>query len=159
MIVGERRELTIKRNKMKNIILTVIALFGLASIASAQCGDDLMKKALGAMGGYQYIKDFDIKVPAGAADGATFSIVLNSRTHYQINVANGASNPEHVTIKIFDASGKLIGINASNGKVFDTFQFICGKTGAYKLQVTCSGEACARAVLSLVKQYTEAEMP
>lgn len=145
---------------MKKIILAIIALIGVASAASAQCGDDLMKKALGAMGGYQYIKDFDINVPAGAKDGTSFSIVLNSRTHYQINVANGAANPEHVTIKIIDKnSGKLIGINASNGKVFDTFQFICGKTGAYILQVTCPGEGCARAVLSLVKQYTEAEMP
>ena len=51
--------------------------------------------------------------------------------------------------------------NFANGKTFEAFQFICSKTGAYKLQVSCpgGGEACARAVLSLVKQYSEAEMP
>ncbi len=137
-----------------------MALVGFASVASAQCGDELMKSALSSMGSYQYIKDFDIKIPAGNSDGVKFSVVLNSRTHYQINIANGSSNAENVTVQLFDGE-KLLGTNSANGKVFTAFQFICGKTGAYKLHVTSKGgtEACARAVLSLVKQYSEAEMP
>ena len=129
--------------------------------ANAQCGDELMKTALGAMGSYQYIKDFEVNLPAGAsAEGTKFSVVLNSRTHYQINIANGSSNAEDVIIQIYDGD-KLIGANQANGKTFPAFQFICSKTGAYKLHVFCAGggQACARAVLSLVKQYTETEMP
>ena len=129
--------------------------------ANAQCGDELMKTALGAMGSYQYIKDFEVNLPAGASkEGTKFSVVLNSRTHYQINVANGSTNAEDVIIQIYDGD-KLIGANQANGKTFPAFQFICSKTGAYKLHVFCAGggQACARAVLSLVKQYTEAEMP
>lgn len=130
-----------------------------ACAASAQCGDELMKTALAAMGDKQYIKDFDIKIPAGSADGVKFSVVLNSRTKYQINVANGATNSENVTIEISDAAGKIIGINAAGGKVYNLFQFNCSKTGAYKLKVRTSNgsEACARAVLSLVQQYAEGE--
>ena len=149
---------------MKKILFTLLAVMGMlsmATMASAQCGDELMKTALGAMGSYQYIKDFEVNLPAGAsAEGTKFSVVLNSRTHYQINIANGSSNAEDVIIQIYDGD-KLIGANQANGKTFPAFQFICSKTGAYKLHVFCAGggQACARAVLSLVKQYTEAEMP
>ena len=146
---------------MKQILLSIIAIFVMASSVNAQCGDELMKQALGAMGNYQYIKDFDIKLAAGTSKtGSKFSVVLNSRTHYQVNIANGSANSENVIVEIYDGD-KLIGSNSANGKVFTAFQFICSKTGAYKLHVCTSGdtEACARAVLSLVKQYSEAEMP
>lgn len=146
----------VKGNIMRKIFLSLVAIFAFAVGSSAQCGDELMKQALSAMGSYQYIKDFDIKVTGGAT--AKFSVVLNSRTHYQVNIANGASNPENVTIRLVDAEGRLLGINTASGKVFDIFQFICKKTGAYKFEVTCSGDACARAVLSLIKQYSESEM-
>ena len=146
---------------MKQILLSIIAIFAMASSVNAQCGDELMKQALGAMGNYQYIKDFDIKLAAGTSKtGSKFSVVLNSRTHYQVNIANGSANSENVLVEIYDGD-KLNGSNSANGKVFTAFQFICSKTGAYKLHVCTSGdtEACARAVLSLVKQYSEAEMP
>ena len=149
---------------MKKILFTLLAVMGMlsmATMASAQCGDELMKQALGAMGNYQYIKDFDINLPAATSKtGTKFSVVLNSRTHYQINIANGAKNAEKVVVQIFDGD-KLLGTNFANGKTFEAFQFICSKTGAYQLHVYCNGgnDACARAVLSLVKQYSEAEMP
>ena len=145
---------------MKKLVVLVTMMICALMQANAQCGDELMKTALGAMGSYQYIKDFEVNLPAGAsAEGTKFSVVLNSRTHYQINIANGSSNAEDVIIQIYDGD-KLIGANQANGKTFPAFQFICSKTGAYKLHVFCAGggQACARAVLSLVKQYTEAEM-
>ncbi|MCI5982294.1 MAG: hypothetical protein ACI35U_04770 [Marinilabiliaceae bacterium] len=146
---------------MKKLVVLVTMMICALMQANAQCGDELMKTALGAMGSYQYIKDFEVNLPAGASkEGTKFSVVLNSRTHYQINVANGSTNAEDVIIQIYDGD-KLIGANQANGKTFPAFQFICSKTGAYKLHVFCAGggQACARAVLSLVKQYTEAEMP
>ncbi len=146
---------------MTKFLLPFLLLLASALNVNAQCGDELMKAALGAMGNYQYIKDFDVKLPAGAGkEGTKFSVVLNSRTHYQVNIANGSSNTESVVVEIFDGD-KLIGVNQANGKTFPAFQFICSKTGAYKLHVysPSGSQACARAVLSLVKQYTEAEMP
>lgn len=146
---------------MKKLLVLLTMMICALMQANAQCGDELMKTALGAMGSYQYIKDFEVNLPAGASkEGTKFSVVLNSRTHYQINVANGSTNAEDVIIQIYDGD-KLIGANQANGKTFPAFQFICSKTGAYKLHVFCAGggQACARAVLSLVKQYTEAEMP
>lgn len=139
---------------MKRFLFTLALIVAALAGANAQCGDELMKQALGAMGNNQYIKDFDIKLAAATSKtGTKMSVVLNSHTKYQINVANGAKNAENVVIQIFDGD-KLIGSNFFNGKVFDKFGFVCTKTGAYKLHVYCNagGDACARAVLSLVEQ-------
>ena len=142
---------------MKKLLMIIVAICGFASVASAQCGDELMKAALAAMGNCQYIKDFDIKLAPGSADGVKFSVVLNSRTKYQVNVANGATNSENVVIEVFDNEGRLLGTNSSGDKVYAVFQILCSKTGAYKLHVYAKskGEACARAVLSLVEQLSE----
>lgn len=139
---------------MKRLFLIIVAVLGFASAASAQCGDELMKAALAAMGDKQYIKDFDLKLAAGSADGTTHTVVLNSRTKYQINIANGSTNSENVVVEVFEGD-KLLGTSSIGGKVYTAFQIDCSKTGAYKLHVYTLGksEACARAVLSLVAQY------
>ncbi len=146
---------------MSRVYLTLIGLFSLIVTSSGQCGEELMKQALSEMGSYQYIKDFDIKLPAASSKtGTKYSVVLNSRTKYQVNVANGSTNAENVILQIFDGD-KLLGTNFYNGKTYNVFKFICSKTGAYKLNVFCNGgtDACARAVLSLVEQYSDNEMP
>lgn len=140
---------------MKKIIVAVLAVMGFAFSASAQCGDDLLQKAMTAMGSLQYIKDFDFKAPGGAP--AEYTVVLNSRTEYQFNIANGQD--DKIVVQIFSSTGDLLGSNQSGAVVAAGFRFKCSKTGAYKLKVTTSsgGAGCARAVLSLFKQYTEAE--
>ena len=132
----------------------MVAILGFASASSAQCGDELMKAALAAMGDKQYIKDFDVKLAAGAAAGTEFKVILNSKTKYQINIANGASNSENIVVEVYDGD-KLLGTSSMGGKVYTAFQIDCSKTAPYKLHVYTIGktEACARAVLSLVAQY------
>ena len=147
---------------MRPLLHLFSAVFCLLSPSCyAQCGDELMKQALSSMGSYQYIKDFDIKLPASISQsGMRFSVVLNSRTQYQVNVANAPTNSDKVIIQIFDGD-KLLGTNFANGRTFDVFQFFCSKTGAYKLNVFCNSgtEACSRIVLSLVKQIPQVSMP
>ena len=141
---------------MKQFFLSVIALFAFNAIASSQCGDELMKQALQAMGSSQYIKDFDIKLESGNADGQTFTVVMNSRTLYKFNIANSTSNAEKVVFEILDKEKNKVGTNSQNGKVYDGFTYKCTKTAPYKLHVSAGGkESCARAVLSLVEQYEE----
>ncbi len=132
----------------------LVAVLGFSYAASAQCGDELMKKALAAMGSNQYMKDFDIKLAAGAADGVSFTVVLQAQTKYQFNIANGASNGENVKIEVLDGATTLTS-NENAGKVYTGFQVKITKTGPYKLKITTPGasEACARAVLSLVEQF------
>lgn len=144
---------------MKRLLLSLVALLGFSLVSSAQCGEELMKAALTAMGSHQYIKDFEIKLPKGNTEGVKFTVVLNSRTLYQVNIANGESNAENVIVKLYDGE-RLMGTNHANGKTATRFQAKIGKTAAYKMVVTTpdGSEACARAVLSLVTQFTDAEM-
>ena len=140
---------------MKRLFFVLVAMVGFAFSAQAQCGDDLMKTALKAMGDKQYIKDFEINLASGSADGKTFQVVLNSNTMYQFNVANGPKNAENLTFDVTETGGNVIGTNSMGGKVYPNFQFKCTKTAAYKLRVysTSASESCARAVLSLVEQF------
>lgn len=142
---------------MKKLILSIVAVLAFSFASSAQCGEDLMKTALNAMGSCQYIKDFDIKLPAGSADGITYNVILNSRTMYQLNIANGSANSENVVVELYNNADGKVGTNLNNGKVFTGCFLKIMKTGAYKLHVyTQNGsEACARAVLSLKELIKE----
>jgi hypothetical protein len=149
---------------MKNIVLSLVILFSVAmTTASAQCGEELLKTALKEVGNSQYIKDFEINLVKEKKDVKTgyvkFSVVLNSRSHYQFNVVNGSSNIDPVVMQLFDGD-KMIVSNFEGGKFYPSFQFICRTTKIYTLQFFFKNgdEGCARSVLSLVKQYTEAEM-
>lgn len=150
---------------MKKLILLFAVLFSVSAFqASAQCGEEMLKKALKEMGNSQYIKDFEIELKKEKKDLSKtgyikFSVVLNSRSHYQFNLANGAENVDPIIMQMYDGD-KLIVSNYEGGKFYNACQFICKTTKVYTLQFFFKNgdEGCARAVLSLVKQYTEAEM-
>ncbi len=149
---------------MKNIVLSLVLLFTVAMFSSsAQCGEELLKTALKEMGNSQYIKDFEINLLKDKKDVKTgyvkFSVVLNSRSHYQFNVVNGANNVDQIVMQLYDGD-KMIVSNFEGGKLYSSFQFVCRTTKIYTLQFFFKNgdEGCARSVLSLVKQYTEAEM-
>ncbi|TRX71211.1 hypothetical protein [Carboxylicivirga sp. M1479] len=143
---------------MKKFIYSFLVLFTFTAVsASAQCGDDLLKTALKAMGTSQYIKDFTVEMVKEKKDTKTgyvkFSVVLNSNTQYKFNIVNGASNSEKMIMQL-KQSDKLISSNFHNGKMYEEFQFVCRKTGVYNLYFSFKGgqEGCAKSVLSLVKQ-------
>lgn len=149
---------------MKKILLLLTIFFSVGAItASAQCGDDLLKQALKEIGNSQYIKDFEVNMLKEKKDVRTgyikFSVVLNSRSHYQFNVVNGAANVDPVMMQLYDGD-KLIVSNFEGGKSYNSFQFICRTTKIYTLQFFFKNgdEGCARSVLALVKQYSEGEM-
>ncbi len=151
---------------MKKIVLLLAILFSVSAVSvSAQCGEELLKQALKEMGDCQYIKDFEISLIKDKDKKFTrtgyvkFSVVLNSRSHYQFNVVNGSSNVDQVVMQLYDGD-KLIVSNFEEGKFYTSFQFICRTTKIYTLQFffNTGDEGCARSVLSLVKQYAEGEM-
>ncbi len=149
---------------MRKFIISLVLLFTVSLTYSyAQCGEELLKTALKEMGDSQYIKDFEVNMIKDKKDVKTgyvkFSVVLNSRSHYQFNVVNGSSNIDQVVMQLFDGD-KMIVSNYEGGKFYTSFQFICRTTKIYTLQFFFKNgdEGCARSVLSLVKQYTEGEM-
>ncbi|TAJ15294.1 hypothetical protein DMA11_02505 [Marinilabiliaceae bacterium JC017] len=149
---------------MKKLLFSLFFLFSMFSLTGyAQGGEDLLKLALKDMGDGQYMKDFTIELKKAKKDVKTgyvkFSVILNSRSHYKFNVVNGSSNAEQAIMQLYDGD-KLLVSNFESGKHYKSCEFICGKTKVYNLIFSFKGgeEGTARAVLSLVKQYSEAEM-
>jgi len=149
---------------MKKILVIAILLVTVFSASTyAQCGDDLLKTALKEMGDAQYMKDFSIDLKKAKKDTKTgfvkFSVILNSRSHYRFNTVNGAGNPEKVIMQLYDGD-KMMVSNFEAGKMYDSFEFVCRKSKVYNIVFSFKGgeEGCAKAVMSLVKQYSAGEM-
>ncbi|WP_075603337.1 hypothetical protein [Saccharicrinis aurantiacus] len=149
---------------MKKVLILSIIFMAIFTVSShAQCDEGMLKTALKEMGDAQYMKDFTIDLKKDKKDSQTgyvkFSVILNSRSHYKFNAVNGIGNPEKVIMQLYDGDRMLIS-NFEGGKMYNSFEFVCRKSKVYNLVFSFKGgqEGCARAVMSLVKQYSEAEM-
>jgi hypothetical protein len=147
--------------RMKRILFILFISLSLTTFATyAQCGEEVKKRALQEMGDAQYIKDFSInlvKSPVEAKTGMVrFNVLLNSRTQYKFNVANGAMNADDIVMQLYDKD-ELQTTNLVNGKKYKSVEFVCRTTKVYQLVFSFTGgeEGCAEAVLSLVKQFNE----
>ncbi|RCW29511.1 hypothetical protein [Marinilabilia salmonicolor] len=148
---------------MRKLIFTLLLLVGVGfSGANAQCNHEaLLKDALAQMGDGQYIKDFivDLKNDKGGESGTVkYSVILNSRSQYKFNVVNGSANSEKVHMQLYDGD-KLLVSNKAQGKMYSAFGFVCRSTKVYSLVFSFpeGNEGCARAVLSLQKQFAAGE--
>ena len=106
--------------RMKRILFILFISLSLTTFATyAQCGEEVKKRALQEMGDAQYIKDFSInltKSPVEAKTGMVrFNVLLNSRTQYKFNVANGAMNADDIVMQLYDKD-ELQTTNLVNGK-------------------------------------------
>jgi len=147
----------------KVILLSIILISAFSFSGKAQCGEDMLKKALKEMGDTQYMKDFTVELTRDKKDTKTgyvkFSVILNSKSHYKFNTVNGLSNPEKVIMQLYDGD-KLVASNFEGGKMYDAIEYICRKTKVYSIVFSFKGgaEGCAKGVMSLVKQYSDGEM-
>ena len=145
---------------MKRIlVLTILLVSAFSATIEAQCGDELLKKALKDMGDAQYMKDFTVDLKKAKKDTKTgivkFSVILNSRSHYKFNTVDGIGNPEKVILQLYDGD-KLLISNFESGKMYNSIEYICRKSKVYNLVFSYRGgeEGCSKAVMSLVKQYS-----
>jgi hypothetical protein len=150
---------------MRKVLFVFLFIFVSGSVGLyAQCNHEaLLKEALAQMGDGQYIKDFIVDLKKEKNDGKTgyvkYSVILNSRSQYKFNVVNGGGNSEKVLMQLFDGD-KLLVSNKADGKMYAAFGFICRSTKVYSLVFSFpeGNEGCARAVLSLQKQFSTGEM-
>lgn len=149
---------------MKKILFAFLFIFAFSSVELyGQCNHEaLLKSALNEMGGGQYIKDFIVDLKKDKNDSESgyvkYSVILNSRSQYKFNVVNDQNNSEKVLMELFDGD-KLLVKNSSDGKMYSAFGFICRSTKVYTLRFSFpeGNEGCARAVLSLQKQFSAGE--
>ncbi len=149
---------------MKKFLFIVILFVSLIPVSGfAQCGEDLLKQALKEIGDTQYMKDFPIELKQeqkGVKTGyVKFNVILNSNSQYRFSTINGSSNQEKVIMQLFDGEN-MVTSNFYEGQMLSGFDYVCRKTKVYNLVFSFRGgvEGCARAVLSLVKQFSDGEL-
>ncbi|MFP4018276.1 MAG: hypothetical protein ACLFUH_03415 [Bacteroidales bacterium] len=148
---------------MKNFYILIIlaALFSFLNISEskAQTGEELVDICKQIDDEVKYLKDFNIKLnsaPAGEDPPQhKKSIVLRKNTHYRFTICSSQDYPGEAIVKVYD-SNKLIGSNyvVSTGKIHESFDFKCQKTGAYHLFVEFEDgkEGLAVVMLSFVEK-------
>ena len=86
---------------------------------------------------------------------ARFSLLLNKGNHYRFNVCNAKEFKSKAVLQLYDRN-KLLGTSyfAKTGKHYPFFDFICPKTGVYKVLISFDKgkEGCAVGILSLIKK-------
>ncbi len=106
-----------------------------------------------------YLKDFvvdlDAANPGERSPIAKFSMVLSKSTVYRLSVCNADDSPGEAIIKLFDTKRMIASSYVpSSGKIFDSFDFQCDKTGVYHIFISFKDgkEGSAIGILSFVKK-------
>jgi len=142
-------------------IVLVTALFIFTSNSSkAQCNSSLVTVCSAELGdGATYLKELRAKLQAHKSGQqkpvARYSILLNKGNHYRFNVCGAQEFDSEPILQLYDKS-KLLGSTyfAKTDKHYPAFDFVCPKTGVYKVMVsfTNGDEGCAVGILSLIKK-------
>lgn len=106
-----------------------------------------------------YLKDFvvdlDAANPGERSPIAKFSMVLSKSTVYRLSVCNADDSPGEAIIKLFDTKRMIASSYVpSSGKLFDSFDFQCDKTGVYHIFISFKDgkQGSAIGILSFVKK-------
>lgn len=147
---------------MKKIIyiflITALIVFSKTN-ATAQCNSTLVTVCSAEIGdGATYLKELRAKLQAHKNGQqkpvARYSLLLNKGNHYRFNVCGAQEFDSEPILQLYDKS-KLLGSTyfAKNDKHYPAFDFVCSKTGVYKVLVsfTEGDEGCAVGILSLIK--------
>ena len=127
------------------------------ALSYSQCNEKLVDIAVSQNRGATYLKDFKVKLPATPPNSpraiAKFQIVLNGGNHYRFNISKAKEYNGIPIIQLYEGN-KLLGTSylTSKQKDYKMFDFLCQKTGTYKIYISFKdGKAgCAAGILSLV---------
>lgn len=141
---------------MKKIFI-IFSLVFFYAFGFGQCNEKLVDIAVSQNRGATYLKDFKVKLPATPKNKpravAKFQIVLNGGNHYRFNIAKAKEFQGIPIIQLYEGN-KLLGTSylSSKNKDYKMFDFLCQKTGTYKIFISFKdGQAgCAVGILSLV---------
>ncbi|MBA7542715.1 hypothetical protein ES705_35039 [subsurface metagenome] len=105
-----------------------------------------------------YLKDYIIKLPKVDSNKEApvykATVVLVKTTRYRFTICNSANSEGKGIIQIYD-NLRLLGssYNPQTGKIYNSFDFPCNKTGQYNIQYSFQdGEkGLAVGIISLVK--------
>jgi len=145
--------------KIFYIILPALLLFGTTEV-KAQCNSSLVTVCSAKLSDdATYLKELRARLKAHQKGQqkpvARFSLLLNKGNHYRFNICNAEEFDSQAILQLYDKT-KLLGTSyfAKTGKHYPYFDFICPKTGVYKVLISFEEgkEGCAVGILSLIKK-------
>jgi len=141
------------------ILLPILFTFYHTEV-KAQCNSSLVTICSAKLGdNATYLKELRARLKAHQKGQqkpvARFSLLLNKGNHYRFNICNAKEFNSNAILQLYD-KGKLLGTSyfAKTGKHYPYFDFICPKTGVYKVLISFEDgkEGCAVGILSLIKK-------
>lgn len=148
---------------MKQIIFILILthfIFLSNKDLQAQCNSDLVTICSASLSSdATYLKELKARLKPHKSGQqkpvARFSLLLNKGNHYRFNICNAEEFDSKAILQLYDKS-KLLGTSfyAKTGKHYSSFDFICPKTGVYKVLMSFENgeEGCAAGILSLIRK-------
>lgn len=140
------------------LLLFIIAVFSLTPIISkAQCDQAFINACAQGDSKAKYVKHFRIRFAEAKnikkRSEGKFAIMLNKGNHYRFFVCNDPSKAGKTIIELSNDFTQFGGnYNASTGKEYKAFDFLCTKTGPYYLKMFFKDgkEGCGVCVIALV---------
>ena len=106
-----------------------------------------------------YLKDYLVKLPKATKPDnppvARHTLALHKNIHYRFTVCNSGKYPGKGIIRIYDTKGiQATNYNSKTGKLYNSVDFICKKSGPYTVYISFKdGEpGMAVSILSYVKK-------
>ena len=146
--------------KILYIVSVLILVSFVSTDAKAQCNSTLGTVCSAKLSkDATYLKELRARLKSQKSGQqkpvARFSLLLNKGNHYRFNVCNAKEFESKAVLQLYDRN-KLLGTSyfAKTGKHYPFFDFICPKTGVYKVLISFDGgkEGCAVGILSLIKK-------
>lgn len=121
------------------MFLIMLTLFIGVSNGFSQSGDKLVDLCFTNAGkDVTYLKDFVVKLPQSTEKKhqpiAKNSVLLRKNTTYRFTVCNAEKSEGDGILQLFDANRMLASnFNPKTGKIYQSFNFKCNKTGLYSI--------------------------
>lgn len=144
---------------MKIYISLLLLIFLTGIMAYAQTSDPLVSNCvLNAGPGARYLKDFRVRLGQTSTPGELrykAQISLWKNTKYRFNMCNTEDSEGQLFLNLSDDANKKIlsSYDPETGKIYSYVDFICNKSGIYKLSFDFTGgrKGSGVGVVSMIK--------
>ncbi len=130
--------------KMKRLSLFIILIIILPHMMSGQNNGNLVSNCVGTTGPKTtYLKDYVIKLPK-ASSKTSIPVVkenfpLSKGTNYRFTICNSEGSAGQLILTIFERDQKILSsFNEKTGKIYNSVDFACNKTGTYTFHFSFS---------------------
>jgi len=146
---------------MKKLLILLFAFLIICAFsrtASAQDHSELVFQCASDAGkNTEYLKDYVVKLPeAYSQDNIPThknTAILLKNTHYRLTICNSDDSEGQGVIHLYN-DGKKVASSLLNGKVYNSIDFQCKKTGSYQIWISFKDgkEGFAVGILSFVNE-------